>query len=495
MKERGILYRGLCVSLCLAFCFTCGAAFAAEAPPASAALLEAASDLDRYEIEAVFHPDSATLACVQRVWYRNRGGQPLNNLYFHAYANAFKREQTAPPTGGGEVNESLYPRGFDPGEIAFSGVKVGGRPVAFAVQGADEAVLRVPVGLLQPGEEAALEFAYTLRIPICNYRFGRGTGDIWTLGNVFPIAAMLEEGTWRLDPYIEIGDPFFSACANYTVTLEAPEGYAVASSGALRQRSAENGVQRLRFELPAARDFALVISKNYKVARDTVDGVQVLSYATTDRKAKDALAFAKDALRTLNALFAPYPYPSFTVAEVDLGDYGGMEYPGLVMIDEPQYASRDTLEYVVVHETAHQWWYAQAGNDQVREPWLDEALTEYATLLYYERVHGADRFAELIERQVEPALRVTLPGVSIGSGIDQFGSGSEYSILVYHRGAGMLHGLREAVGEETFLRILRTYLERYRFGIGTRADFIRVANEVSGSNWQGYFDDYLDTAS
>ncbi|MCL2812500.1 MAG: hypothetical protein FWD25_11525, partial [Clostridia bacterium] len=137
----------------------------------------------------------------------------------------------------------------------------------------------------------------------------------------------------------------------------------------------------------------------------------------------------------------------------------------------------------------------QVGNDQIRSPWLDEALAEYSALLYYERIHGQAAFDRLYEQRVESAMRITLPSDrTIGAEIDRFASQWEYGMVVYQRGAGMFHGLRLALGEEVFLRALRTYLETYRFGIATRQDIIEAFNEASGSNWQGYFDDYLDGA-
>ena len=63
-----------------------------------------------------------------------------------------------------------------------------------------------------------------------------------------------------------------------------------------------------------------------------------------------------------------------------------MEYPHLVQIDETFYRTWELypyLEMITVHETAHQWFYGLVGNDEVDEPWLDEALTEYMTMRYY----------------------------------------------------------------------------------------------------------------
>ncbi|MCL2545015.1 MAG: M1 family metallopeptidase [Clostridia bacterium] len=475
------------IALIVAMLLCCGGLF-----PALAALPEAAQGLDRYEIDIVMDAARAVLACTQRVRYTNRSQDTLNNLYFHAYPNAFKREYTSPAA---DPELSAYPRGFDPGEIAFSGVWVEGEAVAFALQGIDEAVLRVPVGLLAPGQEVALEFAYTLRVPLAHYRFGRSEGDVWNLGNAFPIAAMYEYGEWRLDPYVSIGDPFYSACADYRVTVDLPRGFEVAASGAPREREEAGGRTRWAFEIAGAREFALCFGKGFRVESAVADGVLVQAYATSGGRARRALQYAQSALRTYAELFGPYPHPSFSVAEAALGGLGNMEYPGLAMIDLVQLERSGALEFEMAHVVAHQWWYAQVGSDQVRSPWLDEALAEYSALLYYERAHGQEAFDRLYEQRVESAMRITLPSDrTIGAEIGRFASRWEYKMVVYQRGAGMLHGLRLALGEEVFLRALRAYLEAHRFGIATRPDLVRAFNEAGGSNWQGYFDDYLDGA-
>ena len=92
-----------------------------------------------------------------------------------------------------------------------------------------------------------------------------------------------------------------------------------------------------------------------------------------------------DSIKTFNNLFGEYPYDTYSVIASDFY-IGGMEYPTLVMIDQSLYNEKDKflLEYVIAHETAHQWWYSVIGNDEISEPWLDEALTEYSTILYFE---------------------------------------------------------------------------------------------------------------
>jgi aminopeptidase N len=62
---------------------------------------------------------------------------------------------------------------------------------------------------------------------------------------------------------------------------------------------------------------------------------------------------------------------------------------------------------------------------------------------------------------------------------------------VYLRGALTLHALRLRVGDEAFFTILKTYYTRYQGGNATTADFIGVAEEISGQDLQAFFDDWL----
>ena len=53
-------------------------------------------------------------------------------------------------------------------------------------------------------------------------------------------------------------------------------------------------------------------------------------------------------------------------------------------------------EIVVAHEVAHQWWYSLVGNDQIDEPWLDEAFAQFTTALVLPRSVWRSRHAEVM---------------------------------------------------------------------------------------------------
>jgi aminopeptidase N len=161
-----------------------------------------------------------------------------------------------------------------------------------------------------------------------------------------------------------------------------------------------------------------------------------------------------------------------------------MEYPGLNLIGWDLYRDRRSeLEDRVVHEIAHQWWYAQVGNDQVRTPWLDEGLAEHSTSLYYRDVFGEARANTLVQqRWMVPYQAAVENGYDAVVNQPAAAFGPEYEVIVYGKGALFFEALRERLGEDLFRAVLRAYVERYRWRIATPDGFLRVAESVSGKD-------------
>src|SRR5205085_810999 len=64
-------------------------------------------------------------------------------------------------------------------------------------------------------------------------------------------------------------------------------------------------------------------------------------------------------------------------------DGEGMEYPGIVFVEmTPGSAYGRSWAHtaaLLAHELAHQWFYGIVGNNQWREPWLDESFATFAS--------------------------------------------------------------------------------------------------------------------
>jgi len=460
-------------------------------------LLAASADLDDIVIEAIFHPNSRSLNVAQTLTLRNRSSQPLHAVILRAYANAFQSEDTS-PIAVEELYDRCYPSGFSQGGLYVSSVKtgLGNEPLRQAayhyLDGAKTIMcLNLPAAWL-PGETLAIEAEYILHLPNAANRFGMNNG-IFAIGNGFLSPAILDGIEYRMDPYYPVGDPFFSACANYLVSVTVPAGYACAGSAWPSMEDDGAGALCYRFNAPAARDFALCLSNEYIHEQAMEGDILVTVFAKDKGHAARALRFAKQALRCFNARYGMYPYPAFTLAEADF-PFGGMEYPCFAMIGTAEMVEGgDRLELAIAHETAHQWWYAVVGNDPVFQAWQDEALCEFSLLAYAETYYGKPFREDLLFRRMETAMRVTVPrGVSPGSPLSDFSGMNEYTLVVYGRGGAMLVALDEAL-DGKLDAFLRAYYDNYRFSIASREDFECLLRSFSDGDWFPLITDYLDT--
>ena len=458
------------------------------APKISPALRAASEDLTDYEITLRLIPDEQAIAISETVGFRNGTGEALDSLVLRLWLNAFQREETS-PAALDALYDACYPAGFSPGGVTLYDVKWNGGQADYSLEQEDQTVLRVNIPTLKPGEAGTLFVRCVARIPHCAYRTGYADGQ-YQLGNVIPLLSRYEDGEWRTDAYHPIGDPFLSECANFRLTLDAPKEYTPACSAYLTR--GEDGLWR--GELPAARDIALMLYESPSVARGTAGETVLYSYAATEAEAKRALAYARKALQTFSELYGGYPYPVYSVCAADF-PFSGMEYPALSMIGRDGYAAgkEDSLELVVAHETAHQWFYALAGSDQALSPWQDEALCEYAMLRYVRKQYGQSSYEALKYLRVDAAMAQSVPGgLTPGSPIDYFSDLDDYRAVVYGRGAALLLALDEFLpkGADDFLR---AYVQRFSFKTASRADFEAYLNEYAGMDAGPLLLDYLDT--
>jgi aminopeptidase N len=183
-----------------------------------------------------------------------------------------------------------------------------------------------------------------------------------------------------------------------------------------------------------------------------------------------------------------------TVVQAPL-TFRGMEFPGMNLIGTDDYSQHmNELENLVVHEVAHQWWYNQVSNDQPAAPWLDEGLSEWSMYVYFQKRYGqpdADRLRRLRWEVPVAALVDRNADAPIGLPVKDYPRDS-YETVVYGKGALFFATLRDAIGSETFNRLLRTYLERYRWETATPADFQALAEEVSGRDLEALFSQWVN---
>jgi hypothetical protein len=334
---------------------------------------------------------------------------------------------------------------------------------------------------LPPGEHVAIYMDYTLSPPRINptaefsqASFGYSKRAM-SLGNWYPVVAPYREDKgWYALKYFEIGDPYVTDIADYDVTITATQGIVLAGTG---EETQAGNVWRYLAE--HVRSFALAASDVYLIQSAEAGNTMVHSYFFPGQEAagRAALDTAVNALLLYGELYGAYPYGSYRLAETEFS--GGMEFSGLTFVGSTFYDSYDgtprtTLTPLVAHEVAHQWFYGLVGNDQVSQPWLDEALAEYSSFLYYERYFPDDQ-----EWWWDTEVRQWAAVGKIDSGIYLFRNNRDYMDAVYRRGAEFMAALRMAMGDEPFFTFLQEYQRRYAYQMVTSSDFFSLLQETT----------------
>ena len=457
--------------------------------------LPSGKNMTEYTMEVDFDAVEKIITGKQKVSYVNGSNTTLNTLYFHLYPNAFKNEDTTPFEK--TEMEMAYPSGFEPGHIDIHNVRQDKTALNHVTLGKGNSILKVNLNRnLEPGQKVVLDMDFSVKVPPSYGRFGYGENTI-SMANWYPIASVFDHKGWNLEPYHAIGDPFYSDIANYRVSISMPKGYTVATTGNIIKKEDRDGKVLWTIEARAVRDFAMIASDRYKMVEDEINGVKIYSYYFDDEYADMALQTAKDSIEIFSEYFGTYPYKQFSVAAADFF-IGGMEYPNLVFIDQQLYRgeNKDILEYVIAHEAAHQWWYGIVGNDEVNEPWLDEALTEYSTLLYYEKKYGKEVkdniFKNMIVRYYT-AYRQNQPDGddSVYRSIGKFKDSLEYQVLVYYKGAMFVEELRKQLGDEMFFKVMKVYYDKYKFRNADTEGFIKLCEQVSDQELRNSFAEWL----
>ncbi len=454
-------------------------------------------NLSTYTMEITYNDDH-TLSVKQSLDYKNNNDTSLDSLSLHLYPRSFRDGSLSSVVSKLNYNKCYY-NGASFGDINITSLKLNDNKKDIVLSGNDEDILEVKLDEnLSPNSSVNLYIEYTVTLPNINHRFGYGEDTI-NVANFYPIMCMYEDGKYVIDSYHYNGDPFYSDVANYNVKISAPKSYTLASSGDVKFSNEEENNKIYNIEAKAVRDFAFILSDKYAVVSDNIDGVNVNYYYYKNQYPAEGLQASVDAVRTFNKLFGKYPYSTLNVCEAGFV-HGGMEYPNLVFISDAVTNQSDYIN-TIVHEVGHQWWYGLVGNNEYQYGWLDEGLTEYSTLLFYEEnpeynvdtktlikntTNSYVTFVEVYEK-VFGSVDSTM-----NRKLNEYKNESEYVYIAYVKGMLIFDSLREIVGKDKILEGLQTYFENNKFKIATPDDLVNAFEETTKTDLKGFFSSWID---
>ena len=337
--------------------------------------------------------------------------------------------------------------------------------------------------------------------PIIEQSIGAMIG--WNFGNGYVYTASETNGsaTW----YPVNDHP--SDKATYTFIITVPEPYVVAANG-VREDTIDNGdtlTYVWEMAQPMASYLATVDIDTFVVNAYQENGVVIQNFfpERVAESAEQVFAIQDEMVVYFSEIFGEYPFDEYgaIVTQAPLGFALETQTRSLFGLSVATSDPGDAEE-VIAHELAHQWFGDAVSPERWDDIWLNEGFATYASWLWFEHTQGADAMTDITanimdylsgeyfrregatEAQIERELaRIVAPGKVQGD--DLFNGG------VYVRGAMTLHALRLTVGDDAFFEILQTYYETYQYGNANTADFVAVAEEVSGEELSDLFDAWL----
>lgn len=447
--------------------------------PSEQNILSNSEGMSEYHIDVDIADDLNSLTGHLKVRYTNNEETSLEELYLRLFPNLMT------------------------GESSISNLTLDDEHVETSSELFDSAVrihLSTP---LDPGESVILEMDFETIVPEemgGNYGLFGHFEDLLVLQEFFPLIPVFDDEGWNVEIPPPHGDVTYLDPSYFLVRVEAPEELTIIASGVEIDRAIKDDRQSLTFAAGPARDFYLAASEKFEVQSEELGGTKVNSYAFSDREegALLALQFGLNALQSFKERFGAYPYTELDVVSTTM-QARGMEYPGVIAISNTLYdpygtvdevPTRVMLESVIAHEVAHQWFYNTVANDQIDEPWMDEAIVQYATGLYYQDQYGDQGMQGYRQSWIDRWDRVEKADIPIGLPSEDY-DGTAYGAIVYGRGPLFLDALAKLMGENVFNNFLRDYYIQNKWGTGTSDSFRQLAEEYCQCDLQGIFEEWV----
>ena len=329
---------------------------------------------------------------------------------------------------------------------------------------------------------------FTLVIAYTGQALSRGFGSIeFTTQNGLPLVATLSQPyfsyTWWPAKDGDFGAPGDNS-DKFTLSMKvtAPSSLTTVSNGKLQSTTLLSG-GRKQFHYTSVYPIAPYLvcfastPFNHTPLTWTIPGgggatmpVDLYLWPASDTQAnRDNWALCIPALDLYSSLYGMYPFVNEKYGMYQFQFGGGMEHQTMT-------GQGVFVEYVTVHELAHQWWGDNVTCKTWSDIWLNEGAADYSEALWYEKKVGSTGL---------PALKSAMAARRPPTGSDTvyvFDTSNANRIFqtstTYYKGGWVLHMLRHVLGDTAYFNALGNYRAAYQGSAATTDDF-RASLEAS----------------
>ena len=193
--------------------------------------------------------------------------------------------------------------------------------------------------------------------------------------------------------------------------------------------------------------------------------------------------------------FGPYPFyrDGYKLIETP---YLGMEHQTAVAYGNKYlngYRGRDLSgtglglkwDYIIIHETGHEWFGNNITSKDIADMWIHEGFTMYSEALYVESIEGKAAGAKYIAG-IRSNITNNKPIIGIYN-VNHEGSGD-----MYYKGANLIHMTRILLDDDKKWReLLRGMNKEFGLKTTTTEEIVAYINKITGKNLSKIYDQYL----
>jgi Peptidase family M1 domain len=481
-----------------------------------------------YVIDARLDPASRTITGSEVILWRNITAKPATELQLHLYWNAWRDDRSTwlreAKLGSRRVVPVVRPDERSRIDVTALAVRGSARADLTTVMrfiapddgnADDRTVLaaRLPQPVA-PGGSITIEVSWTAHVPRTFARTGV-IGNYFFVAQWFPKLGVLQDTGWNCHQF-HSGTEFFADYGSYDVRMTVPTGWILGATGVERERR-DNGNETTthRYRQDDVHDFVWTTSPDYierraRFEHPTLPAVdmRLLIQPEHARQADRHFEATRAALKYYGEWYGAYPYGHITIIDPAYrSGAGGMEYPTLFTAGTRLFAPEhvEDPEDVAVHEAGHQFWYGIVGNNEFEDAWMDEGFNTFsearvmgtwgAPAYLSQRYFGGFVpyvFKDIVMNRETDWNRFTGYRRAAKNDVQSTPSFRYYAassgVPTYNKTALWLNTMERWLGWPTLQQIMSTHFSRWKFKHPKPQDFFDIANEVSGRDLSGYFD-------
>ena len=513
----------------------------------------------RYEIDVTLDDKNHSLSGFEKIDYTNNSNDTLDFIWFHLWPNAYKNDSTAFAKQQIRIKRLRFANSKekDRGYIDSLSFRVDGQEsdVEIHADWIDVVKIILPKKLL-PGKSILIETPFYVKLPLVFSRLGH-SGQHYEITQWYPKPAVYDNKGWHEMPYLNMGE-FYSEFGTFDVKITLPEEYRIMATGDLvngedelywldslaslgdslhmlskkefknklklikntsnNQNDSDSLITRTKtvhFRQKNVHDFAWFADKNWIVRTgnlylsDSTKKITLWSFYLPKNAQlwENSIEYLHDSGYWYSKFYGDYPYNHLTAVDGDLSAGGGMEYPNITVISSG--GSQDLLEYVIMHEVGHNWFYGIIGSNERDHTWMDEGLNQYSNIRYWQKKYKYKneqiRIQDFIQDKLGIGKNLSMSWVNyagyVSNGKNKDAQPLSLTADAYSRGnygqhysktAVFMRFLEHYLGENKIDIIFKDFFQKWKFKHPYPEDLEEIFNIHSDENLDWFFDNVFE---